>query len=238
MGGGVGSCEAVGYVRAMKFSHSTQQLASVGLLLLWCVALVLYRIYLAADMLAVGLLWNLFLATLPLLWGAAFERALERERRILAGLYFVLWLLFLPNAPYILTDMIHLSPRPPVPLWYLLAMLLSCAGTGTLLGYLSLLDVHAVVQRKWGKTAGWLVALSALWMSGAGIYVGRFLRWNSWDALTHPLAVAQDIATQFTAAGDHPHPLAVTIVFSTGLILGYLALRVLAASLSESSRAT
>jgi uncharacterized membrane protein len=213
----------------MKVSIEKQRLAAVGMMLLWCVTLIAYRMHLAADLQAVGLLWNLFLAVVPLFMSVAFQAASARRRSLLAGVCFLLWLLFLPNAPYILTDLIHLAPRPGVPLWYVLAMLLSCAGTGALLGYLSLLNVHLVIERKFGKVVGWIVAAASLMLCGFGIYLGRFLRWNSWDAFTNPLPLLKAIIGQFVDAGPHPHPLSVTLIFGTGLIIGYLALRAIAA---------
>lgn len=213
----------------MKMSPEKQRLGVVGLLLLWCVALVGYRNYLASDALFVGLLWNLFLAAVPLFWGAAFQAASERKRPFLAAIAFGLWLLFLPNAPYILTDLIHLAPRDGVPFWFILAMLLSCAGTGTLLGYFSLLPVHTVIEERFGKIIGWLVAGGSLLLCGFGIYVGRFLRWNSWNALTDPFALFHDSVGKFVDPGAHPHPIGVTVVFGVGLMIGYLALRSLTA---------
>lgn len=214
----------------MRLSNEKQRIAIVALLWLWCTALIAYRIYLAADSLAVGLLWNLFLASVPLVWSAAFATAIERSRRLLAGVYFFLWLIFFPNAPYLLTDLIHLAPRPHVPLWFLLAMLLSCAGAGTLLGYLSLIRVHRVVEGRWGAVVGWAVVTVSLMLCGFGIYVGRFLRWNSWDALTNPLRLFKSLTAQFINSGPHPHPIPVTLVFGFGLLVGYLGLRVVAAS--------
>jgi uncharacterized membrane protein len=143
----------------------------------------------------------------------------------LAGVFFSLWLLFLPNAPYILTDLIHLVPlasQPDVPLWLLLAMLLSCAGTGTLLGYLSLMQIHSAVEQNFGRTAGWSVAIGSLTLCGFGIYIGRFLRWNSWDAFANPISLLKSVAGQFIDAGPHPHPAGVTLVFGMGLLIGYL----------------
>ncbi len=180
------------------------------------------------DWLAIGLFWNLFLASLPLLWSAAFQSASANNYRAMAAVFFRLWLLFFPNAPYLLTDMIHLKPRPDVPQWYMLALLLSCAGTGTLLGYFSLLNVHAVVEALFGKKCGWAVAVGSLMLSGFGIYLGRFLRWNSWDALTNPLGLLKSMAGQFIDSGPHPHPVPVTLIFGVGLIVGYLALRAVA----------
>ena len=210
----------------MAFSFEKQRLWTVGALLAWPVTLVLWRLHLGGDILALGLLWNLFLAFVPLCWSAAFQKALARQRRLPAALYFGLWLLFLPNAPYLLTDLIHLGPRPGVPLWFLLAMFLSCAGTGTLLGYLSLSVVQNAISKTQGALMGWVVAACSLVLCGFGIYLGRFLRWNSWDALTRPLQLARVVVQQCIDPGSHPHPFSVTVIFGGGLLLGYLALRV------------
>lgn len=210
-----------------RFSLATARLLVVAALLGWSVSLVLFRLYLGHDGLGYGLLWNLFLAALPLLWSSTFQSAVARKHRIWASVSFVLWILFLPNAPYLLTDLIHLAPRPNVPEWYILAMLLSCAATGTLIGYVSLMDVQAAIERRFGFYVGWLLALSSLMLCGFGIYLGRFLRWNSWDALTRPLEFARTVIGQFVDAGPHPHPVPVTLIFGGGLVIGYVALRVL-----------
>lgn len=99
------------------------------------------------------LCWNLFLAWIPWLAGQTFRAASRRRASTVLQLgWFALWLLFLPNAPYIATDLIHLAPRPPVPLWYDLALLLSYAGTGLLLGYVSLLEVQTAVEERFSRT--------------------------------------------------------------------------------------
>jgi uncharacterized membrane protein len=218
----------------MHLSPARQRLAIVAVLLLWCTTLLTYRIYISPDMLSVGLWWNLFLAVVPLMCSSALKAAHENKRPFLAALYFVVWLLFFPNAPYILTDLVHYRIIPGVPSWFLLAMLLSCAGAGTLFGYLSLIDVHAVAQRKFGVTIGWIVICGALILCGFGIYIGRFLRWNSWNAFNRPLELLREVMGQFVDAGPHPNPLAVTLVYGVGLIIGYLALRVIAVAIRES----
>jgi uncharacterized membrane protein len=217
----------------VAFSLEKQRLLAVGALLCWPTALILWRLHLGGDILAVGLLWNLFLAFVPLYWSIAFQKAMATQRRLPATLYFALWLLFLPNAPYLLTDLIHLAPRPGVPLWFVLAMLLSCAGTGTLLGYFSLANVQNTITQKSGAFMGWAVAVCSLMLCGFGIYLGRFLRWNSWDALSQPWQLARVVLQQWRDPGLHPHPFYVTVVFGGGLLLGYLGLRVFAAALQE-----
>lgn len=140
---------------------------------------------------------------------------------------FAIWLLFLPNAPYILTDFIHLKYRPPVPLWYDVLMLFSCAGTGLLLGYGSVMLVQRDLARRHGPRAGWIAAGAALVLSAFGIYLGRFLRWNSWDALTDPVPLFAEIAEHLTNPFHHPRTFGVTILYGVALLLGYVALHVL-----------
>jgi len=217
----------------MKLPIGMQRLAIVAILLLWCTALCSYRIYLASDSLAIGLLWNLFLAAVPLVWSAAFQTTIERKRPFLAGGFFFLWLLFLPNAPYILTDLIHLASYQRSHLWSALTMVLSCAGAGLVLGYFSLIRIHNVVEQKFGEVTGWAVALSSLMLCGFGIYLGRFLRWNSWDAFANPIQLAKAVVKEFFNSSPHPHPITVTLIVGVGLIIGYLALRVTAASLAR-----
>lgn len=140
------------------------------------------------------LVWNLFLAWIPLLVSLS---AVRWQRRILPfAMTVAVWLLFLPNAPYITTDLLHLGrwSHPGVPpLWYDLLMLLAFSLTGLWLGLTSLGAMHTLVSRRWGRLAGWLFAVSALSLSSLGVYVGRFLRWNSWDALTQPAGVLADL---------------------------------------------
>ena len=220
----------------MALSQANQRRGSVAGMLLWCLLLLAYRSHLAVhsygengEKSSRGLAWNLFLAVVPLLWSAAFQAATARRRPVLAGVFFLLWLLFLPNAPYLLTDVLHLKPDADVPLWYLLAVLLSCAGTGVLLGYFSLLTVHAVVEKKYGRRAGWAVAVCSLLLCGFGIYLGRFLRQDSWDVMVHPVRFFSALTAHLSSAGTQPQPLIVTLVFGGGLLVGYLVLRVFSA---------
>lgn len=209
----------------MQFSEGQQRYGAIGLCLLWCFVLIVYRTYLAFDGLTLGLLWNLFLAALPLAFSAGLRTAVARGNRIGAGLAFGLWLLFFPNAPYLLTDLIHLGPRPVVPLWFLLTIFVSCAGTGTLMGFVSLREVQVVVERVRGLRVGWAVVVGSLLLCGYGMYLGRFLRWNSWDLFTRPWALLKSMLGQFVDAGPFPHPVPVTLVFSAGLLIGYIAWR-------------
>ncbi len=202
-------------------------MAVLGGLVLWCVLLLVIRIARSESFEFVSLCWNLVLAAVPL---AASRSLLHADRRGVSTtgqvLCFALWLLFLPNAPYILTDLVHLVPQERIPLWYDLAVLLSFAGTGLMFGYLSLVDVHGLVERRFGHKTGWVIAVGSLMLSGFGIYLGRFLRWNSWEVVTRPEGLLADLADQLMNPGTPIRTLAVTLIFGLTLTLGYVALRI------------
>ena len=134
------------------------------------------------------LLWNLFLAWLPLAFALLAQDSLrsqpERKWRFfgLAGL----WLLFFPNAPYIFTDLTHLWTSFHLQFWIDLTLILLCALTGLVLGFVSLYLMQAIVARRFGRVAGWVFVVLATGLCSFGIYLGRFLRFNSWDVLLRP----------------------------------------------------
>src|ERR1041384_4874300 len=163
----------------MLFLKATdvKRLVVVSTLLLWCACMIAVRIYRTGSGYYLFLVGNLFLASVPLFFSTALRIATHwRLHWTIRLAVFSLWLLFLPNAPYILTDILHLTRASHAPAWYDLALLLSCAGTGLLVGYLSLADVQGIVARKFSTVVGWIFALVSLVLSGFAIYLGRFLR--------------------------------------------------------------
>ncbi len=143
-----------------------------------------------------SLVWNLFLAWIPFLL-AYFAYALSRQKLLL---YFVLpvtaflWLIFFPNAPYILTDLQHLArEETAAPLWYDVILMVWFAWTGLLLGLVSLYLMHEIVQRNFGRMLGWGFVLLVSGLSSFGVYLGRFVRLNSWDILQDPGEIAVSI---------------------------------------------
>ncbi|HEX9161599.1 MAG TPA: DUF1361 domain-containing protein [Thermoanaerobaculia bacterium] len=191
-----------------------------GALIAWCGALLALRVHRTHTYEYAFLVWNLFLATTPAIAAVLFVVSRSVISRVI---WFILWLLFLPNAPYIVTDFVHLGPHPNVPLWFDIAMFLSFAGTGLLLGYSSLADVQGVVSQRYGAIASWFFAAAVLLLSGFGIYLGRSLRWNSWDVVEDPIDISWYIAGGAVHPLEHRRTIAVTLIYGIGLILGYLA---------------
>jgi uncharacterized membrane protein len=160
------------------------------------------------------LVWNLVLAWIPLLLSLGVYDAYRRGRSLLwVAPMIVLWLLFLPNAPYIVTDFVHLSASSRAPLWFDGVELSAFAWTGMLLGFVSLYLIHAVLRDRYGARFGWSAVLFVLALSGVGVYLGRVKRWNSWDLLTQP---GQRLAELHAHVGD-PAGLAKAIAVSAGV---------------------
>jgi uncharacterized membrane protein len=185
-------------------SSSSRRLAALAVLAaasVFAVGLVVLRFLLSGNLHYANLVWNLVLAWVPLVLALV---VYDRVRRGHAGPLLVapvaLWLLFLPNAPYLVTDFILLRDIQDMPIWFDVVLLTTFGWTGLVLGFVSLYLVQTVAKRLAGPVAGWLVALGALAASGVGIYLGRYLRWNSWDLLVQPAAVLDDAAARLGSA--------------------------------------
>ncbi len=170
------------------------------------------------------LIWNLFLAWIPFCIALLLEPASKKIKSKLLSIILILsWLFFFPNAPYILTDLLHLRVRHPVPHWYDLMLIASFAWTGLLLGYLSLYEVQLFIKKRKGQIMSWLFSIGAIFLCGLGIYLGRYLRWNTWDLLRNPLQIITD-AFQSMANPALQTGEGIIWVSSIFLLLGYLTL--------------
>jgi uncharacterized membrane protein len=175
------------------------------------------------------LIWNLFLAWVPYIasLGAAFLHQRHPGRWWYLLIPGALWLSFFPNAPYIVTDFLHLRERAPIPLWYDIGMLTVFAWTGLFLAVFSLRTMQTLVKSFLGSAASWLFVVGSLGLGGLGIYIGRFLRWNSWDLLLNPRSVLADVIIRLSDPWNHPGALGVTFMFSAFLLVCYLTVTII-----------
>ncbi|MFV8048028.1 DUF1361 domain-containing protein [Mycobacterium sp. 48b] len=130
------------------------------------------------------LVWNLVLAWIPMVVAIAFDLV---ERRLWLLPLGLAWLAFLPNAPYLVTDLVHLGEG--YELWRHVLQYGFAAWTGILLGVVSLLLVHQRLDDEFGAFWGWLAVVLSVAACAVGVVIGRFQRWNSWDLVTQPDAV-------------------------------------------------
>jgi uncharacterized membrane protein len=212
-------------VERLRTSFSGRRLAVFGALvgLSGLVAgLVAFRVAYSHSLEDVPFLWNLFLAWIPfglaLLVYDCHRRGARRVQLLGLGL---LWLLFFPNAPYIVTDFRYLGDVTGKALWYEGLLIGTAACTGLLLGFISLYLIQAVVRRVAGARYAWLFVFVALALSSVGVYLGRVLRWNSWDVFVRPGSRLEELAGALVDPLAHPRPIAITIVFTSFLLASY-----------------
>jgi uncharacterized membrane protein len=192
---------------------------------LFCVALVLVRNVSTGNPNFRYLIWNLFLAWIPFaLAVVVYDRWRRRRTGILLLALGALWLLFFPNAPYIATDFVHLERDPLAPYWYDAVTIASFAWMGLLLGFASLYLVQTVVRQWRGEVASWIFAVVALALGSLGIYLGRFLRLNSWDALEHPSVLPRIAHAVARDPFAYQEAIAVTVLFTLALSFAYFLL--------------
>ena len=167
--------------------------------------------------------WNLFLAWIPaiaalLFYSQARRRPTPRFALLCIGL---LWFFFFPNAAYIVTDIVHLSTRPRIPFWYDMITFMAFAQTGLFLAYLSLYLMQESVRAWLGRGVCWAFTFAMLALSSFGIYLGRFLRWNSWDMLFAPMTTMR-VAIGVANPWADPQPLAFSATFFSFSLVCYL----------------
>lgn len=180
----------------------------IGFNLLLCILLVAVRYLKTDSILFVFLLKNVFLAYLPLLFLAIRERLLIKGKLLPAKVFAGIGILFLPNSFYIITDLIHLRNRAPVPVWFDTLLIFTCAFAGLVVGFACIkLLMKSVKQHR----AVYLAGLYTL--MGFGVYLGRFARWNSWDLFQNPMNLISDISGRFITPMDHPRTWIFTFLF-------------------------
>lgn len=207
---------------------SRRRFATVlGLLLasLFCVALVLVRnVHTGGDNFRY-LIWNLFLAWIPFVLAIfVYDRWRRRRGAMLLLVLGGLWLLFFPNAPYIATDFVHLQHDPQSPYWYDAVTIAAFAWMGVMLGFASLYLMQTVVRQWRGAIAGWIFAFGAIGLGSLGIYLGRFLRLNSWDAVEHPSVIPRIVHAVARDPFAYQEAISVTLVFTLALSFAYFLL--------------
>ncbi|MEO6546497.1 MAG: DUF1361 domain-containing protein [Ferruginibacter sp.] len=191
---------------------------------LFVVALIFCRILYSGNYGYIFLSWNLFLAWIP--YKTSLYLSPEkintnwRAAVLIAG-----WLLFFPNALYIITDLVHLEKKTNVPTWYDLVLLFSSAIAGLLMAFASLYNVEKFFIKKVGKPAAGKLMVFCLFIGSFGVYLGRFLRWNSWDVVANPLILVKEIAVRFAFPLENYRTWAITLLFTVLFSLLYFTIK-------------
>lgn len=197
---------------------------------LFSLGLMTVRILYTGHVLFAFLVWNLFLAVVPYLISKKIS-ATSISSRWKFILYTLVWLLFIPNSFYIITDLFHLDMNEEVPLWYDLALLLSFAWSGLLCGIISVRQIEKQFESFFNKKFDWLFILPVMALNGLGVYIGRYLRFNSWDVLINPLQLIQDIVYLFIHPLRNRFDWSMITCYTMLLLLIYYTIKKLAKAL-------
>ncbi|WP_170063254.1 DUF1361 domain-containing protein [Polaribacter porphyrae] len=185
------------------------------LLILFCLVLYSIRIYITKSLFFGFLVWNLFLAVIPYFISLIVKKKFQNSSKLKLIVILFIWLLFLPNAPYIITDFIHLHHIKSTLIWLDIFLLFTFSFTGLLLAIISITDIYKIIQQKWNTKSANYFSLSATFLCGFGIYLGRFLRFNSWDVFTTPITVLKKSLLSI----NDPKTWYITIAFGSFLYL-------------------
>ncbi len=178
-------------------------------------ALITFRVMHSDSTRFVFLIWNLFLAIIPLLFSWWLVERLKNHpwlapKQILISLG---WFLFLPNSFYLITDFIHLRPTYEASLVYDAVLFASFAICGLIFGFISLYMVHLELKKRLSPKETSLIVGSILLACSFAIYLGRFTRWNSWDVLLKPAGLLFDVSDRVVNPIAHYETYETTIIF-------------------------
>jgi uncharacterized membrane protein len=198
---------------------------SIILLFILSFILVMLRIIIFGKYSLIYLLWNIFLAFLPFMISSImFNFANEKKlKTIIFFIFGIVWLLLIPNSPYIITDLIHIGEIRKVPLLFDSFLIFGSASLGLLLGMHSMYDMERIIKMKFKKNVNILMITIFAFIIGFGVFLGRFLRFNSWDVFASPVSILNGIKEIFSNRSETVESLLYTVLFSVFILVFYLA---------------
>ncbi|MBI4697392.1 MAG: DUF1361 domain-containing protein [Nitrospirae bacterium] len=194
-------------------------------LILFCTGIVLFRVHYSGHTHYYYLLWNLFLAVVP--YGIAvfiYKYYCQNPKKYLFVLFLLSWLIFYPNAPYLITDFLHLRTAYRAPVWVDVLMYFSLAWTGLVLGFASLRLIHIVFEINFGKVRGWAFVIVMVILGSLGVDLGRYMRFNSWDSIQKPKLLFLGITERILNPSQYLGIYGMTICYSAFFLLAYLSI--------------
>lgn len=159
------------------------------------------------------LLWNLFLGFVPFLFAYLLNLLNHKINKFFLWIGTGLWLLFYPNAPYMITDLIHIQATSPIVL-YDAIIIFSLAMLSVFFGFYSIGLVYVIWEQKIGIIWTRIIIGASILLSSFGIYLGRILRLNSWDIFTKPIQTIELIFQHLFPVSANPTTYAIIIIFS------------------------
>jgi uncharacterized membrane protein len=185
--------------------------------------LLMLRVFYSGSVTYLFLVWNLFLAWVPLLISSCLSKL--SQSKYLQGVLLISWLIFFPNSLYIITDLVHLKERENVPLWFDCILLVSAILNGMMMAYASLNRIENYLLLKFPYCNCNIILFGCFFLSSLGIYIGRFLRLNSWDIFTNPFDLSVQVVGRFIFPLHHPTTWAITIILTLFFNVFYFTIK-------------
>jgi uncharacterized membrane protein len=202
----------------------------LGTFLLFILLLIAFRIFYSGTLRYITMAWNIFLAWIPYILSGYFVQYRYKEKWKQLFL-FSSWLLFFPNALYIVTDLVHLQQETNMPWWFDSVLLFSSSFIGIIMAFISLSKAEAYLRSFLNKKVVVAAVCAILFLGSFGVYLGRFHRWNSWDVLNNPVGLGLDIFYKITNPMENYKAWAITVLFTAVYSLLYYFIKILPQSL-------
>ncbi len=203
---------------ALRIGGNKNNLLLLSVLILF--GMVGFRMLYSDTVSYIFLMWNTFLASVPFAISEFMRNnKLSKFQNVFTALVCIL---FLPNALYLISDFEHLRERPPVPFFFDILLMFYAALIGLLLNILALRNLQLVIGRYFKTSFTHVLIASIILLSGFGVYLGRYLRWNSWDIVTHPKALLMECVYHSMHPNLFTYTWSVSIGYAFVLGFGYL----------------
>jgi uncharacterized membrane protein len=202
--------------------------------ILFSLAMVVAGIAYTGYLVFLFLVWNLFLAYLPYAitnWLHSRPGWIEDKRKFAVA--FAIWLLFIPNSFYLLTDIFHLGEIRRVPLWFDLVLLFSFAWNGLILGIVSVRQMEKIAEVFFSLRSASFFIYPVMWLNALGVYIGRYLRYNSWDVLLNPFELITDIGNMILHPIQYRHAWGMVFCFSVFMTMVYGVMKKLGSMMNK-----
>lgn len=216
--------QRAGLPRWIFFRNELDRVLAMSVL--FSIGLCITSVLITGQRASLFLIWNLFLAYVPYaISGWLKDRPQFAANIWVLGVVFIEWLVFIPNSFYIITDLFHIGRFNSLPRGIELILLLSFAWNGLLLGVLSVRQMEKIMIARFGLKQEWLFVYPIMWLNALGVYIGRDLRYNSWDVITNPFALLSDIFEMMVHPLQYRTAWSMVVCFSIFMTLIYVTLK-------------
>ena len=202
--------------------------------LLFIGLLIIFRTFYSGTLRYYFLVWNLFLAWIPYIL-STFITSYSKKEKWKQLFIASSWLLFFPNALYIVTDLVHLQHATNMPWWFDAMLLFTAAFAGLMMAFVSLRNMEKYLSTLLNKNIVHVLSFSLMFLGSFGVYLGRFERWNSWNIINDPFSLAGNILSCIMNPIDNAKVWAITILFTGVYSLLYYSVRMLPKAFAENN---